>query len=130
MQGYTNIVLLKGIITTPIKVHHSVLNGTEQDWCTFSVAIKEDYSETPKYFNCIAYTDKFEYINTHCKRNDRVFVRGRLDQYTDKRKVIWTNIIVSDIDVLFRDKRKKSLETLETEVEQALGEIGEDYTFE
>ena len=131
MRGYTNIVLLKGIIASPINKRHSKLNGVEQDWCNFSLAIKDDNYEAPHYFNCIAYADKFEYIYKHCKRNDSIFLRGRLNSYKDpKTKRTYINVIVNDVDILFRDMRKKSLETLESEIEDAIGEIDEDYVFE
>ena len=131
MRGYTNIVLLKGIVASPINVRHSILNGKEQDWCNFSLAIKDYNYDAPHYFNCIAYDDRFEYIKSHCKRNDSIFVRGRLNSYKDpKTKRIYINVIVSDVDVIFRDRRRKSLETLEEEVEEALGGIDEDYVFE
>lgn len=100
MYAYTNVVLLKGHIRSPFKEHFIKKEGKEPiKWINFSIAVNDKYHNESNFFNIIAFDKIADYIQKHSRRNDHVFIRGRLTQ-NNQRGVVWTNVVVEDFDIL------------------------------
>ena len=130
MHPYTNVVMLKGHIRSPFKEHTGKnKKGETNKWIQFSVAVKDDFTGDDYFFNVLALGKLGDYIKLHCRRNDFIFLTGKLTSKT-VRGTVWTNILASDVDVL-RYHRNKSTGELTELLDEEIDEIGEDnYTFE
>ena len=130
MHPYTNIVLLKGHIRSPLKEHTAKnRKGLDSTWIQFSIACVDEYTQETYFFNVLALGKLGEYIKERCRRNDYIFLTGKLTS-KNVRGTVWTNVVATDVDIL-KYHRNKSTNELTELLDKEIDEIGEDnYTFE